>query len=274
MQLGQISTAVLYWQCPWWCLLIWSICHMDSVKSLFSLLKLVSILERFFEVGKCTDFWCLVLCVHTCWCVGLCPGRGQKVLWISWSWKCRHTLLAVSVLSSELGPSLFSKYSSGWAIAPVLNTVFFIQLLPIALVFINIFKLSGFYSDELDLFLWRPLDGILFRIGWWQSPQMSSDVCLPPFRSNTVWTWEVEREWEEHSLILTGVPFMCLWLGKPFWPWVGASIKPVVTNKEWSEGWDSHFSHPVAGRHGVRLSLFCKFCVRCVEAKPPFIQLT
>lgn len=82
--LDQISTAVLCWQCPWWCLLTgsillsWHLPHGLCEVTVFSVEVGEYFREFFFEVGKCTGFWLLLLCVHTCWCMGLCPGRGQK----------------------------------------------------------------------------------------------------------------------------------------------------------------------------------------------------
>lgn len=148
---------------------------MDAVKSLFALLKLMSTLERFFVF----EFHVCPSAVHR--------GRKSALLagfqeWISWKWKCRHARdvwLAVSVLKSELWSSLLSKYSSCWAITPVLNTAFFTQLLPSALVFINIFKLSTSYIDAGFIFMKTP-DNILFWI-WLLAAPSDGLSCLSFF---------------------------------------------------------------------------------------------
>lgn len=165
--------------------------------------------------------------------MGLYPGRGQKSalnfleleMQACISLLCRcwdlssgphcsaSTLAAEPSLQSWILCSLFSCY----------------PLLQCSLIFSNsrgsmVMSWTYFYEDPLMASCSGLAGGSALR---WALISVFLPLGLTLFGHG-----EVERESEEHSLILTSAPFMCLWLGESFWPWVGASIKPVVTKKE------------------------------------------
>lgn len=134
----QISTAVLCWQCPWWCLLTgsillrWHLPHGLCEVTVFPVEVGEYFREIFFWGGQM--YWFLAFAsvrAHMLMHGPVSRQRSEECFGFLGAGNAGMHWLAVLVLRSELWPSLFSKYSSGWANAPGLNTVFFIQLLPV-----------------------------------------------------------------------------------------------------------------------------------------------